>query len=133
MANIDNPHGFEWVENPHGSSNTPRVREFDTKDASGHTLYRGQCVKLDATGYLQPITGDGSDPHVVGICQEHVTVAADVLATNIPVVLCAHSYFRIQADDDFVCANRAAFMALIGTGCNLTNPACIGCRNPSQS
>lgn len=123
MANIDCPHGFEWIRNPHGGSGTPRIRYFDTYYEAGQTLYRGQCVKLDASGYLVPITGDGTDTHIVGICQEHVVVPAATVVTGIPVVLCAHSDFRIQADDDFVCANRAALMALIGTGCNLTNPA----------
>ena len=125
MANIDHPHGFEWIKNPHGGSETPRIEDFDAYYATGYTLYRGQCVKLDAAGYLRPVTGTGAgaDTHIVGICQRHVVVPDDTVVRGIPVVLCAHSCFRIQMDENFAVTTRAGFMAIIGTDYDMVNPA----------
>jgi hypothetical protein len=111
MANAVHPYGFRWVEDPHGTSCTPRVRQLVASGGeSGLTLYRGQPVTLSA-GYLIASTGDGSVGDLVGICNEYVILAASVLK-QVPVILAHNAYFEVQTDADFVCADVDAFLVL---------------------
>lgn len=114
MANAVHPYGFRWVEDPHGTSCTPRVAHFTASAGEGGlTLYRGQPVKLTG-GYLYSSTGDGSVGDLVGICDQYVVLLAGESKYNVPVILASHAYFEVQTDSNFVCANEAAWDGLLG-------------------
>ena len=133
MANAVHPYGFWWVEDPHGTSCTPRVKHFTASgEEGGSTLYRGQPVKL-VGGYLYGSTGDGSVGDLVGICDQYVILAAGESKYDVPVVLASHAFFAVQTDSGFVCADRDAWDALIGADkYDISNPS-SGRSNGSSS
>jgi len=112
MANAVHPYGFRWVEDPHGTSPTPRVRQLVANGGeAGLTLYRGQPVRL-VSGYLAASTGDGSVGDVVGICNEYLVLAAGVQRLHVPVILAHNAYFEVQVDADFAPADLDTFLTL---------------------